>query len=127
FIVWLLSTPAPVDTRPKTTVFRLLVYKRAATREETILATLEANGMPTLSGAWYYIGPFPNPAGNKGFAVEYPPEKEINLTQTYDGKNKTKVSWKEFPNFQVGQIVNLRLFPGTLNDYACIYLYHEIR
>jgi hypothetical protein len=37
-----------------------LVYVKKDNRERTILASLEASGLPTLRGTWYYIGPFDN-------------------------------------------------------------------
>ncbi len=40
---------------------------------------------------WKLVGPFDN-TNQKGFAVAYPPEKEINLKTSYDGKS-VKVSW----------------------------------
>jgi HEAT repeat protein len=33
---------------------------------------------------WMVIGPFPNDAQNKGLAVEYPPQKEIDLKKKYN-------------------------------------------
>jgi serine/threonine-protein kinase len=101
-----------------------LVYVRKPTRQETILATLAKNGYPTLQGKWYYIGPFDNPGG-KGFGTPYPPETEIDLQKTYPGKGGLTAAWKEFPNFRVGTIVDLALFPNN-NDQAAVYLHHEI-
>jgi WD40 repeat protein len=76
-----------------------------------------------LAGKWYYIGPFDN-TSKKGFATVYPPEQEIDLAKAYPGKNGEQATWKEFPDFQAGQIVNLARFAS--NDDSCIYLYHEI-
>src|SRR5262249_14210531 len=95
-----------------------------AGREETILATLLANGYPSLEGKWYYIGPFDN-ADKKGFAFEYPPEKEINLTKSYEGKAKVQAGWKELPNIHLVQAYNLKLSKDKNNEWACVYLYHE--
>lgn len=41
---------------------------------------------------WHVIGPFQN-TGRKGFETIFPPEKEINLHVTYDGKEKP-VQWQ---------------------------------
>jgi len=41
--------------------------------------------------AWRLIGPFDN-TGEQGYDVAYPPEREINLAATYDGK-KGPVTW----------------------------------
>lgn len=97
-------------------------YVKGKSREETILASLKATGLPTLEGKWHYIGPFEN-TDNVGFKAVYPPEKELDLSKTYGGKEGQKVGWKEYRNFQIGKINNLALFPN--NDHACIYLLHE--
>lgn len=78
------------------------------------------NTAPIVLGPWSYIGPFPN--GGKGFATEYPPEKEINLKALYDGKGD-KVTWKE-GKFTDGAVNSLALF-GANNDAVC-YVHREI-
>ncbi len=99
-----------------------LKYLKKTTRGETILASLKASGLPTLEGAWHWIGPFDNP--NQGaFDKVYPPEKEIDLKKTYPGKGGKMVAWKGFPNFQVGKINNLALFKP--NNHSFVYLFHE--
>lgn len=45
--------------------------------------------------SWKMIGPFDN-TGKRGFEKAYPPEKEIDFTQTYAGK-AGPVSWLEQP------------------------------
>jgi len=133
---------------------RQLDYIKKATREETILATLQANHLPTLQGKWHYIGPFDNGDGF-GFVTVYPPEREVALRKVYRGKAGVPVAWKEFVDFRVGQCIDLALFKdvseknamgclpinaepwGRLgqvlagqalsgNEWACVYLYHEI-
>lgn len=104
-----------VSSRPDRT------YVRRSTREETILATLKANGLPTLEGKWYSIGPFDN-TDEKGFAEAFPPEKEIRLDGTYRGKKDRAVRWTEMPGFRLGSVVDLRLYDD--NDLSCIYLLH---
>src|SRR3954465_13157196 len=100
-----------------------LSYEKKRTREETILASLKASGLPTLEGKWHYIGPFDN-TDNLGFDTAYPPEKEIDLAKTYAGKGGKGIGWKEFPDFKIGHVNNLARFPN--NNDSCIYLYHEI-
>src|SRR5262249_21148383 len=68
-------------------------------------------------------GPFDNP-DNQGLETVYPPEKEIDLKKTHPGKDGTLVGWKEFPDFKVAQVNNLKRFAD--NDHCCVYLYHEI-
>ena len=97
-------------------------YVKKTTRVETVVATLKASGLPALDGKWYYIGPFDN-ADGIGHEFVYPPEKEIDLTKSYDGKGE-KAEWKEFKNFPLGQIVDLKKFKTS--DYCVVYLYHEI-
>jgi hypothetical protein len=97
-------------------------YVKKTTRGESLLATLKTGRLPTLEGKWYYLGPFDNDGG-AGFDAVYPPEKEIDLKKTYptlDGD----AGWKEFKDFKVGAINDLKFFKH--NDDACIYLYQEI-
>jgi len=42
---------------------------------------------------WWIIGPFDN-AGKKGFDAVYPPEKEVDLTKTYESMSR-QVGWKK--------------------------------
>ncbi|MBF8295230.1 MAG: hypothetical protein HW389_1775 [Bacteroidetes bacterium] len=46
---------------------------------------------------WYLIGPFPNPRnsdrGQLGLDIPYPPEKETDLTKSYQGVNEKPVRW----------------------------------
>jgi hypothetical protein len=97
-------------------------YIKKTNRVESLLAMLKAGGLPTLEGHWHYIGPFDN-EGGAGFDAVFPPEKEIDLKKTYhtlDGD----AGWKEFKDFKVGSMNDLKVFKH--NDNACIYLYHEI-
>jgi serine/threonine-protein kinase len=98
-------------------------YVKKPTREETILATLRASGLPTLEGKWYYLGPFDN-TDNQGFARVYPPEQDIDLRKSYAGKGGLTAAWKPLPNFTPGRVCDLKLFPQS--DFACVYLYHPI-
>jgi hypothetical protein len=84
----------------------------------------DPKSIPLRLGSWHFIGPFDN-SGGKGFAAVYPPEKVINLTATYPGKNGTKATWKD-GNFNDGQINNLALFDGPNNVEAVVYVYREI-
>jgi hypothetical protein len=107
--------PTPAQTKA--------VYLKKETRTETVLATLRANGLPTLEGTWHSIGPFDN-SRPEDFDTAYPPEKEIDLKKTYPGKGGKQVGWKVFPMFQVGRMNDLARFPE--NDNAFVYLYHEL-
>lgn len=98
-------------------------YVKKATRVETVVATLTASGLPALEGPWYYIGPFDND-GNRGFDAIYPPEREIDLKKGYVGKDGLKAEWKEFKDFRVGQVVNLKKY--SISEQCVIYLFHEI-
>lgn len=55
---------------------------------------------------WRLIAPFDN-AGNKGFDVTYPPEKEIDFDAEYEGKEGMKVRWSKH---------------ATENDYGIVDL-----
>src|SRR6266852_2523201 len=115
-VICLFSALAVVSAAPKP------AYIKKTNRLDSLLAMLKAAGLPTLEGKWHYLGPFDNDDG-AGFDAVYPPEKEIDLQKTYptlDGD----AGWKEFKNFKVGAINDLKFFKH--NDNACIYLYHEI-
>ncbi len=98
-------------------------YVKKSARVDTIVASLKAAGLPTLEGDWHYIGPFDN-TDNKGFDAVFPPEKGVDLTKTYTGKDGQQVAWTNFKDFQIGHIVDLKLFKQS--DACVIYLYHEI-
>jgi hypothetical protein len=70
---------------------------------------------------WHYIGAFDN-AGGKGFDAVYPPEKEIDLKKTYQGK-AGPVTWKE-GQFLDGQINSLAILDQ--NTDCTVYLHREI-
>lgn len=81
---------------------------------------------PKLS-KWHVIGPFENANGTGGFDTAYPPEKEINLAATYEGKNKEKVGWKE-ANFADGQINDIagQFAKPEQKENGVAYLYREM-
>ncbi len=43
---------------------------------------------------WKYIGPFDN-ISNSGYAAVYPPEREIDFSRSYSGKDGATVSWHD--------------------------------
>jgi hypothetical protein len=97
-------------------------YVKKATRVETIIASLNKAGLPTLRGRWYTIGPFDSDADS--FDTAHPPEKEIDLKKTYPGKDGQTVAWKEVTDFHVGAANDLRKYRD--NDNAAVYLFREI-
>ncbi len=97
-------------------------YQKKGTRIKTVLASLKASGLPSFEGNWYYIGPFDN-ADNLGIDTAYGPEKDGDLKKTHIGKQGEKVAWKEFKNFPLGQIVDLKKFKE--NDNSVVYLNHD--
>jgi serine/threonine protein kinase len=120
--------PAPEKTvANETPLAPVRQYRKGASRDETIQLTMKACGLPTLEAKWYYIGPFDN-QDRKGFAIAYPPEQTIDLGKTYKGKGDREVAWKEFKEFTLNKVVDLRLFEkkGDGNEWAVIYLYHEM-
>jgi hypothetical protein len=75
-------------------------------------------------GPWHLAGPFDNSEG-KGFATAYPPEKEVDLSAEYAGKNNEKVAWKK-REFVDGQVNTLRVFKPEHNENVAAYLYREL-
>lgn len=122
----LLTRPtAPTASTPtaSTPLVRSYCYQKRPTREASLLATLKASGFPTLEGPWYFIGPFDNSNG-KGFDTAYPPETEIDLAKTYPGKGGETVGWREFKDFRLGQVIDLKRFRD--NEHVVVYLYHPM-
>jgi serine/threonine protein kinase len=117
------SNPAPEPAIPSTMLRTEPQYVKKETREETILATLRANGLPNLEGPWYYIGPFEGGPGD-GFGRAYPPENDLDLNRIYIGKNNMEARWKKFPDYRPGKVQNLRLFGA--DDGAGVYIYLPI-
>lgn len=98
-------------------------YVNKGNRADSQRATLKSHGLPNLEGKWYSVGPFDN-TDKAGFDFAYPPEKKVDLKATYAGKNEAKAAWKEYPEFKLGQIVDLqKLFPKVRTN-AVVYLYH---
>jgi hypothetical protein len=79
---------------------------------------------PITLGKWHVCGPFSN-TGQKGFATEYPPEKEINFKAEYTGKGGGKAVWKE-ADFSEEAINNLAIFEPERNVNSVAYVYREI-
>lgn len=68
---------------------------------ETIAKALEKTGEKVdltrhygFVTTWHLVAPFDHHKG-VGWDKEYPPEKGVDLTASYDGKGGEKVSWKE--------------------------------
>ncbi|MBT4667368.1 MAG: hypothetical protein HOB63_12715, partial [Opitutae bacterium] len=73
--------------------------------------------LPKIMGflmRWKVIGPFDN-TDRKGFAVPYPPEKKIDFSATYDGKND-KVKWTDFSTSDQFGKVDINLEYGELKQ-----------
>jgi hypothetical protein len=77
---------------------------------------------------WYLIGPFPNPRdanqNRLGLDFAYPPEKEIDLQESYPGDGKKNVSWK-LQTTPAGGFVDLSSFDPyeLVVAYAVTYVY----
>ena len=70
---------------------------------------------------WKVIGPFDN-TGRKGFSVAYPPEKEINFTKSYPGKDGT-VKWSDFKTADTYGMVDINEPYGHLKEVVA-YAHH---
>jgi len=98
-----------------------LVYVRKETREATRQAALEASGAVRWPATWQIIGPFDNTAG-AGLDTVYPPERELDLHATYEGKGEP-ARWRGV-NLRDGLRVSLARFKQS-EDCVC-YLYRKI-
>ncbi|HEX9975231.1 MAG TPA: glycoside hydrolase family 172 protein [bacterium] len=61
------------------------------------LVTLNLEPEREFIQEWYVIGPFDNPRGGsdtEGLMISYPPEKEIDLRKSYQGKDGLNVKWQ---------------------------------
>jgi hypothetical protein len=61
------------------------------------LVTLNLEPEREFIQEWYVIGPFDNPLGGsdtEGLMIAYPPEKEIDLRKSYQGKDGLNVKWQ---------------------------------
>src|SRR5258706_38383 len=87
----------PLFAAPQTSELR---YVKKDTRASTIVASLKASGLPSLDGPWHWIGPFDNPDEHPDRVP--PPEKEIDLAKTYNGRDGDSVAWRPFKNFKLG-------------------------
>lgn len=117
FSVALLTLGTPLLAQTKTD----MVYVKKGSREETEQATLEASGYSGWTKTWHIIGPFDN-TGGKGFDAVYPPEEEIDLEATYEGKGGD-VHWKK-ARFRDGIVYSLNRF-GQSDECVC-YLHRQI-
>jgi len=73
---------------------------------------------------WQVIGPFDNPGqeGSEltvGLDIPYPPEQEIDLSQTYEGMNSREVGWRLIETDESGYVNLDALF--TPNELSCVY------
>jgi hypothetical protein len=94
----------------KATYLRALDAVRDEDQTMVIAGALRKSGVPVnlwrhfgFVMKWHVIGPFDN-TGAKGFDTAFPPEKEINLDATYDGKEQP-VKWQPFQSAdQLGKV-----------------------
>jgi hypothetical protein len=107
------------------------IYVSGPTREESLLATLEANHLPTLEGKWHVIGPYDNTNRQAESAV-HAPELAVYLEKGDKGKGGMPISWTELPAFKAGWPISLctdaRLTPPMSDaaESACFYAYHVV-
>ena len=74
---------------------------------------------------WNVVGPFDN-TDREGFATVYPPEKGIDLTAEYDGK-EGKVKWTELVSSdEYGMIDINKAYPGNIKEVTA-YAYTEFK
>ena len=101
----------PVDA-PDINQRKKLVYSRklAASGEKAEWVVLNA---------WYFIGPFPNPA-RANIHTRFPPEISIDLDALYIGDSNRLLQWQHI------QFDHLPIIPPDFTDYAIYYAYTEV-
>lgn len=62
-------------------------------RCEVIVDYFHVKVYRNLINEWMVIGPFPNPA-RQGFEEVYPPERELDMDATYEGRDGAEVRWQ---------------------------------
>jgi len=119
------AAPIPTVGQMPTSPSLPLVYVKKATWDETLAASLAASSVtaPVL-GDWHYIGPFDNSRG-EGFDAVYPPEKQIALDASYEGKGDRSVRWKRGDYFSDGRVNDLKPFFDDKQNVVA-YLYRTI-
>lgn len=73
-----------------------------------------------------FIGPFEN-TGNSGFYKEFPPEKEIFINKTYEGKNGLEIRWFKPQEKNKNGYVSLYniIYPNQWSTaYALVYFFN---
>ncbi|MBI1853321.1 MAG: DUF3857 domain-containing protein [Planctomycetes bacterium] len=86
-----ISHPIDPNLRARAAVSRWS-YERS--RSDVPLPAATPEGIGSLTD-WMLIGPFDNEQGG-GFERDFPPEHELKLDATYDGKDR-QVSWRRVP------------------------------
>jgi hypothetical protein len=76
-----------------------------------------------LIAHWKLVGPFDN-GGNKGFAEVYPPEKGVDLTASYQGKDGP-IKWEDAATGDKYGILDLNKVPSQKHKGAVSYAWHE--
>jgi len=108
----------------------LLVYVRNQTQAEQIAEALGKAGKPVnltkffnYVTEWHIIGPFDNTDG-VGFAQAFPPERMIDLTAEYPGKDKA-VKWQYAQSDAKSGTIDFNKEFGKVK-FAVAYAYAEI-
>jgi serine/threonine-protein kinase len=121
----------PTATPAKATTPSSPRYVRRSTREESLLATLEDNHLPTLEGKWHVIGPYDN-SNRQAEGRAHAPESGVALDKGDTGKGGRPISWTDLPGFKAGWPISLctdaRLLPPTSDaaESACFYAFHSL-
>ncbi|GEM_PF-2286541 len=68
---------------------------------------------------WYFLGPFDN-AGNEGLAKHFPPEKKVDLSAVYTGKDGRSIKWFRPFDYDSSGYVDLNMIISP-NDFAVAY------
>jgi tetratricopeptide (TPR) repeat protein len=84
------------DASPVLKAHALWFLAECDRRDGNLLGAAEKHRRLGLITDWLVIGPFDN-EGKSGFDAVYPPETEIDLDASYDGKERP-VRWRRYPD-----------------------------
>ena len=113
-----------LEEGPNTILFRRIKEKTISPGEFGFITCEIKPDQPRFIDRWLLIGPFEAPDMSY-LEKPYPPEKEIDLKKTYQGKNQQSLTWQVIKASPSGYVrLDNLLKPSSRGiAYALVYLY----